>query len=128
MLSLLRLACLILMVVILSACSGGADTPVTSSEPQPTPAPGGDRGQIIGVVRDASGAPLAGARVTLLKGPGSVIEVAGLTNEKGEYAWAGLAAGEWTLSANADGFKQAQATATVTGGKTSRLDFALSRN
>ena len=120
--SIIRLALLVLCMVLLVACS---DTSVSSTDPIPTRPANPNHGQVAGLVRDAAGKPIANARVLLVAGPGPLIEMAVLTNDKGEYEWTDLAAGEWTLAAYADGFQGKQATVRVVGGQTATLDFTL---
>ena len=118
----IRLVLLVLCMALLVGCS---EASVSSSDPIPTRPANPAQGQVAGVVRDAGGQPIAQARVLLVAGPGPLIEMAVLTDERGEYEWAGLAAGEWTLAAYADGFQGKQLTVRIVGGQTARLDFTL---
>ncbi len=118
----IRLVLLVLCMVLMVGCS---DASVSSSDPIPTRSPNPNHGQVTGVVRDAGGKPIARAALALVAGPGPLIEMAALTNERGEYEWTDLAAGEWTLAAHADGFQGKQLTVRVSGGQTAQLDFTL---
>ena len=122
MLSVLRFCMFVLVVILMAGCN---DTPVKSSDAGPTPAPSRDRGQIVGVVRDTAGKPIVRASIGLVKGPGPMIEMAALSDDRGEYAWPGLLPGEWTLSVHADGFKPQEGRVTVTASGTATLDFTL---
>ncbi len=121
---LVRLALVLVMALALAACG---DRPVSSADPAPTPRPSGDRGRVVGVVRDAAGKPIVGARIGLVSGPGPMIEMTVLTNERGEYSWPNLAPGPWTLSAHADGYKGQEKAVTVPTGATATLDFAMEK-
>ena len=121
--SIIRWLVVVLCMALMVACS--SDASVSSTDPIPTQPPNPNHGRIIGVVRDASGKPIAKAALALVAGPGPLIEIAALTNERGEYEWTDLQAGEWTLAANADGFKGKQLTVRVVGGQTAQLDFTL---
>lgn len=121
--SIIRLLVVVLSMVLMVACS--SDASVSSTDPLPTQPANPNHGRVVGVVRDAAGKPLANATLALVAGPGPLIEIAALTNERGEYEWTDLDAGEWTFSANADGFKPKQLTVRVTAGQTAQLDFTL---
>ena len=121
--SIIRLVLVVLSMVLMVACS--SDASVSSTDPIPTQPTNPNHGRIVGVVRDADGKPIPHAALALVAGPGPIIEIAALTNERGEYEWTDLAAGEWTLAANADSFKPKQLTVRVTGGQTAQLDFTL---
>jgi hypothetical protein len=123
MIAMLRLM-LLVVLLMLNACS---DQPVSNLDKTTPPAPASDKGQVSGVVRDAAGQPIVGAKIGLIQGPGPMIEMVQLTNERGEYDWPGLTPGQWTLAAYADGFKSQELTASVTAGGTTTLDFTLAR-
>ncbi|HVM15715.1 MAG TPA: carboxypeptidase regulatory-like domain-containing protein [Egibacteraceae bacterium] len=78
-----------------------------------------DPGAIAGTVTAADGGgPIAGATVTA--GGESAT-----TGGDGSYVIEGLAAGQYTVTANAAGYEQGSQTATVTEGQTTTADFAL---
>ncbi|MBF6049385.1 hypothetical protein GO001_30055 [Streptomyces sp. NRRL B-1677] len=61
----------------------------------PSPAPAG---VIRGTVRDAAGAPVAGARVAFTDGPVPLPDVAAVTDGEGRFALTAPAAGTYTLA------------------------------
>ncbi|PSJ24249.1 hypothetical protein B7P34_34430 [Streptosporangium nondiastaticum] len=65
-----------------------------------SPAPAG---VIRGTVRDAAGAPVAGARVAFADGPVPLPDVAAVTDGEGRFALTAPAAGTYTLACRADG-------------------------
>jgi hypothetical protein len=67
-----------------------------------------DAGAIVGIVRDSSGAVVAGAKVTVLDvdhGTQTTIS----TNDQGEYVASPLRIGRYTVTAEKEGFKKAEA-------------------
>ena len=65
-----------------------------------------DTGSIVGVVRDQSGAVIAGATVTLKNTATGVSRVA-TTNEGGEYLFAAIIPGVYSVQASAANFESA---------------------
>ncbi|MFN0169772.1 MAG: TonB-dependent receptor domain-containing protein [Bryobacteraceae bacterium] len=65
-------------------------------------------GEILGTVRDTSGAVIVGAQIQLRSGATS-FERTAMTNEDGVYAFAGLRIGSYTLKVEQQGCKQAVA-------------------
>ena len=84
-----------------------------------------DRGTITGSVVDSSGAVVPTAKVTLLNpstGQRSLIE----TNADGAYTFLSLTAGRYTVTAEKDGFRKAEASNVVVQvNTTSRLDIQM---
>ncbi|MDX2180951.1 MAG: TonB-dependent receptor [Bryobacteraceae bacterium] len=82
-------------------------------------------GSIVGNVRDASDAPIAGARVRAVdKGTGASRE--SLTDESGDYTFPTVNAGLYEITVQRDGFRTArQAEAAVTTNSVVRADFVL---
>jgi hypothetical protein len=78
-------------------------------------------GRIQGIVSDAAGNPLAGARVTLVE-----LNVSVTTDADGAYAFEGLELGAYTVRAEQTGFLAAEQTVTLeTGAATKIANFAL---
>ncbi|WP_058044423.1 carboxypeptidase-like regulatory domain-containing protein [Streptomyces roseifaciens] len=65
--------------------------------------PSAPAGVIRGTVRDAAGAPVAGARVAFADGPVPLPEVAAVTDGEGRFALTAPAEGAYTLLCRADG-------------------------
>jgi hypothetical protein len=70
---------------------------------------------IAGVVSNAQGRPVPGARVYFTQAPVSLPDVAALTDEAGTFSLSVPAAGTYTIAAVADGFSPTAVTVTVTG-------------
>jgi hypothetical protein len=68
---------------------------------------------IRGTVRDAEGAPIAGARVFYKDAPIPVPDVAILTDERGRFALGAPAEGDYELRCVADGFAPAIVATSV---------------
>lgn len=71
------------------------------------------RGRAHGFVKDEDGNPIANAKVQAYlrspdNGPESIV-----TNEKGNFTFAGLAGGPWTILIDAEGYKPSQGSASV---------------
>jgi len=62
---------------------------------------------VYGVVRDESGMPLSGATVYIVTGTGSWLDIAALTNEKGEYKLGCTNLGSYLLSVHHENFMSA---------------------
>jgi hypothetical protein len=81
-------------------------------------------GTIAGVVRDPSGAFIAGAQVHAInRASGQVRKT--LTDGPGEYSLPALVAGEYDVSAEAPGFQRSVRAATVEVGSTTTADFEM---
>ena len=82
-------------------------------------------GEIGGIVRDPTGAVIAGAAVTAVES-GTQLKYSTKTNGSGEYLLAQLPVGQYNLSVNADGFKQViQPNIALHAGDHLRQVFAL---
>ena len=75
-------------------------------------AQGSYRAQIRGVVQDASGAVVTGAKVTITD-VGTNIASSSLTNDKGEYFFSGLKPTNYSLKVEAQGFRPEAQTGVV---------------
>jgi hypothetical protein len=84
-----------------------------------------DNGSISGVIRDASGAPIAGATVKITNTATSIATQA-VTNGSGEYIASTLKVGAYTVAASATGFSDAVAqNISVSVGVRQRIDLTL---
>jgi hypothetical protein len=82
-------------------------------------------GEIDGVVRDATGAVVAGAGVAAVES-GTQLKYAAKTNASGEYLLAQLPVGVYTLTVNMQGFKQiVQSNIALHAGDRLRQEFSL---
>ena len=69
--------------------------------------------KISGVVLDATGRPVAQARVYVVKAPGPVPDVAALTGPDGRFALAAARAGTYEIGCSTDRSGSASATVVV---------------
>lgn len=81
-------------------------------------------GTIVGIVRDAKGNPVAGARLDLT-GPKLIGQRGTSTNEKGEYRLPLVLPGEYFLAVRKDGFIGSKGEIRVGAGQTLRQEFEL---
>lgn len=81
-------------------------------------------GSIAGVVRDPSGSPVSRARVKVLNLATNLVRT-GTSSEQGDYSFPSLAAGEYEVAVEADGFPRTTRSASVEAGATTTADFAL---
>lgn len=77
-----------------------------------------------GVVRDATGAPIAGAKVELRDGTAKTV-AATQTNGQGRYRFRGIAAGKYELRVSATGFTLLVRKVALVAGKPVRMDVTL---
>jgi outer membrane receptor protein involved in Fe transport len=83
------------------------------------------RGSVEGVVKDASGAVLPGATVTLEGGSG--VKLDGVTDAQGIYRFPSLAPGNYKLTASLTGFKAGTVNDVIVAlGQVKKIDFSLS--
>lgn len=79
---------------------------------------------IRGLVRDETGAPIAGATVTIeSQTQARTLKVE--TNGRGEYLQIGLPSGSYVVTATRDALKSAPQTVTVRAGQSMAVDFVL---
>ena len=84
-----------------------------------------DNGSATGTIRDATGAPVVGAAVTITNS-GTSISTQTKTNESGDYEVPALHVGTYTITAAAPGFSDAVAkNITVSVGNRQRIDLTL---
>ena len=82
-------------------------------------------GTISGVVRDGSGAPVAGTQVTAMNLATGLARKT-TTPEQGDYSFPALLPGDYELTIEVSGFRRMIRQATVEAGVTTAADFALS--
>ena len=81
-------------------------------------------GTIVGIVRDANGAPIAGAHLDL-SGPKLVGQRSATTNERGEYRMPLVLPGEYQLSVRKEGYIGSKSDFRLSAGQTLRQEFGL---
>ena len=82
-------------------------------------------GVIHGVVVDAGGRPVAGARVSFRRGPGPLPDIAALAGGDGTFALTAPSAGTYELAAFGDEGAPGAATVTVAPGETATVTLRL---
>jgi len=82
-------------------------------------------GVIRGVVVDAGGRLVAGARVSFRSGPGPLPDIAALTARDGSFAVTAPAAGTYELAAFGDEGAAGTATITLAQGETATVTLRL---
>ena len=65
---------------------------------------------IAGVVRDAKGRPVAGARVYIVEAPAAMPDIAALTDDGGRFAIGTGPPGRYVVAAAAEGWQPERAT------------------
>ncbi|QHN02880.1 TonB-dependent receptor [Granulicella sp. WH15] len=84
-----------------------------------------DNGSLVGTIRDASGAPIAGASVTITNNATSITSQT-KTNGSGDYEVPSLRAGVYKIAASATGFSDAVAeNITVSVGGRQHIDLTV---
>ena len=83
-----------------------------------------DRATLTGTVRDASGAVVLNAKVTL-RYPATGLARAVISNASGAYLIGGLPVGAATLEIEKPGFRKMSSAIEFNVGETKTLDFAL---
>ena len=82
-------------------------------------------GEILGTVRDASGAVIAGAKVTVL-GLNTNVRATALTNDQGNYSFPDLRSGSYEIATAYKGFRPAKSDALLLRvGDRLRMDLTL---
>jgi hypothetical protein len=82
-------------------------------------------GAIVGVIKNSSQAPVAGATLTATRTDGTAIRAA-ISASDGVYSFPDLAPGSWTISAEADGYPDVSLPpVAVTASKATRTDLVL---
>lgn len=78
-----------------------------------------------GKVLDSKRNAISGARVFFSAGPGSLPDVAALTNHEGEFTLSAPIQGAYTIEFAADGFQETRLTITIPGDPTGGLAVQL---
>ena len=73
------------------------------------------------VLYKATGAPVDGAAIVIVRGAGSLPDIAPLTDSNGRFYLAGLAAGDWLLGAYCVGGEQGQGQVSVLAGAVAQI-------
>src|SRR6202158_5155488 len=81
-------------------------------------------GSIAGSVKDASGAYMAGAKVTLTN-PATSAKLEVVTNQNGEFQFLQWAPSTYSLTVEATGFKRSISNAVVQVDQITHADFSL---
>ena len=81
-------------------------------------------GAITGIVTDSSGAPLAGAQVSITNRDTRYVRIVA-TSTAGTFNTSALPPAEYTVSAEVQGFKRVERSARVEAGTTTTVDLAL---
>lgn len=85
----------------------------------------GAMGRVEGSIADPTGAKIAGARVVLRRGPGAAAYTT-KTNDEGQFVFAAVERGSYSLFVEADGFSQSgEVKVHVSASKTETLDIRL---
>jgi len=82
-------------------------------------------GLVSGLVRDASGRPIAGARVSFTSGPVALPDIAALTDGGGAFTLTASAPGTYEVEAVADGFASRKVSVVVGEGGRAHANFRL---
>ena len=80
---------------------------------------------VNGIVRDASGAPVDGARVLFADGPGALPDVAALTGAGGQFTLSAPVAGTYRIQCVADGRAPVDVEVTIRPGESQRGDVGF---
>jgi hypothetical protein len=81
---------------------------------------------VSGVVRGRGGSAVEGARVFFAGGPGSLPDVAALTDASGAFTLSAPAAGLYRVRCVADGYSPGDVEVTLEAGGTQRVTVTLS--
>ena len=82
-------------------------------------------GEILGTVRDATGAVVSGAKVTLT-GLGTNVQTSALTNDQGNFSFPDIRGGDYSVEASFKGFRIAKSnTLLLRVGDRLRMDLTL---
>lgn len=120
-----------LLVVLLLAVHGWSQQAVAATEALPSaPTPQAASqvgGSVTGIVTDASGAMIPGARVVLTPdAPPNAAPLATVSGSEGQYSFAGVPAGPFHLTVTAPGFASHTTTAALAEGQALEVpDLAL---
>ena len=114
-----------LQSLVLSAVATAFLLPSVRAEGTQAPTVKVSSGAIVGVVRNAAKLPVAGATVTAMRTDGGAIR-ATVSSSDGVYSFADLTPGEWSVTAQVDGYPDAVVPAvTVVASKAARSDLVM---
>ena len=80
---------------------------------------------VSGVVRDASGAPVEGARVMFADGPGPMPDVAALTDAQGAFTLSAPVAGRYRIQCVVEGRSPVDVAVTLAAGDLQRIEVTV---
>lgn len=80
---------------------------------------------VSGVVRDASGRPVADARVFFSAGPEPFPDIAALTGPEGAFALSAPSGGTYEVTCAADAYPPASLAVAVAPGREARVEIRL---
>ena len=80
---------------------------------------------ISGGVSQSDGQPVGGARVLFVNAPGSVPDIAALTDASGRFTLAAPWAGTYTIEVAAEGFRSQRISVAIGGGENRELTVEL---
>lgn len=106
-----------LLLFLGSVFSAWGQDPAPATPQVPAP------GSIVGIVQDNTGAVVPGVAVTLTNAKG--VAQSATTDEKGEYRFAGLPPGDYTISLTLQGFKDVKSAVTLSAEQGARLNITL---
>src|SRR2546422_10843855 len=81
-------------------------------------------GNIVGIVTDAAGARVSGARISVINRESGLAR-SFVTSTEGDFSVAALPSGVYKVTAEATGFSPLQAMATVEAGTTTTVNVSL---
>jgi hypothetical protein len=111
-------------VLVLSVASIVAAAPRAFADEIGAPASAAAAGTIVGVVTNATKAPVGGATVTAVRAGGGIRST--ISGSDGIYSFADVSPGSWSLTATVDGFPDLTLPAvTVVAGKPARRDIVM---
>lgn len=83
---------------------------------------------VSGLVHDENGQPVPMARVFFVSGPGSLPDIAALTDDHGAFTVSVGLSGTYQLQCVADGFHPTKLEVFLSGGHTAHVMFQLTRS
>src|ERR1700686_5457616 len=111
--------------LLLAVLTTGFALPAAQAEESPAPVVKTSPGAIVGIVTNSAKLPVAGATVTAMRTDGGGIR-ATVSSSDGVYSFADLTPGEWSVTAQVDGYPDAVAPAvTVEASKAARNDLVM---
>lgn len=84
-----------------------------------------DPGIIVGVVSDRAGTAVPAARVSFVRGPTALPDIAALTDSRGAFTLSAPTPGDYTIQCVADGYAPKLIRVSVAGGERVEVDCRL---